>query len=250
MHDPSELPFPVAGEITEAAWDQVAEGQPVLLPGTAGRGDRRPRELGRSRGLRRGRARPAACVTRVRAGICRRCSRWTMVTEGICACCWRAARLCMGQLELFRHAPSGATTGRSRGRAVRLPDLGTLSAAMPVQLALLSLGAGIVAVALVALIDAVARARRLHRQRALCDLAAFSWPQFEEVIADAFRRHGYQVREVGDRGQADGGSTWCSFRMAGPPWCRRSTGAATGSVSSSSASCTAFSAPCTCSTQC
>ena len=104
-----------------------------------------------------------------------------------------------------RHAPSGATTGRSRGRAVRLPDLGTLSAAMPVQLALLSLGAGIVAVALVALIDAVARARRLHRQRALCGLAALSSQQFEEVIADAFRRHGYQVREVGDRGQADGG---------------------------------------------
>jgi Restriction endonuclease len=76
---------------------------------------------------------------------------------------------------------------------------------MSVQLALLSLGAGIVAVALVALIDAVARARRLRRQRALCDLAALSWQQFEEVIADAFRRHGYQVREVGDRGQADGG---------------------------------------------
>ena len=31
MHDPTELPFPVAGEITEATWDQVAEGQPVLL---------------------------------------------------------------------------------------------------------------------------------------------------------------------------------------------------------------------------
>ena len=25
------LPLPVAGEITEATWDQIAEGQPVLL---------------------------------------------------------------------------------------------------------------------------------------------------------------------------------------------------------------------------
>jgi PHD/YefM family antitoxin component YafN of YafNO toxin-antitoxin module len=31
MDDRGALPFPVAGEITEATWDQVAEGQPVLL---------------------------------------------------------------------------------------------------------------------------------------------------------------------------------------------------------------------------
>ena len=49
------------------------------------------------------------------------------------------------------------------------------------------------------------RARRLRRQRELRDLAALSWQQFEEVIADAFRRHGYRVREVGGRGRADGG---------------------------------------------
>jgi restriction system protein len=76
---------------------------------------------------------------------------------------------------------------------------------MPVELAVLSLGLGAVAIALAALVDAVGRARRLRRQRALRDLAALSWQAFEEVIADAFRRHGYQVREVGGRGQADGG---------------------------------------------
>ncbi len=31
MHDPMAFPFPVVGEITEITWDQVAEGQPVLL---------------------------------------------------------------------------------------------------------------------------------------------------------------------------------------------------------------------------
>ncbi|MGO9206586.1 MAG: type II toxin-antitoxin system prevent-host-death family antitoxin [Candidatus Limnocylindrales bacterium] len=31
MQNPTALPFPVAGEITEDTWDQVAEGQPVLL---------------------------------------------------------------------------------------------------------------------------------------------------------------------------------------------------------------------------
>jgi restriction system protein len=47
--------------------------------------------------------------------------------------------------------------------------------------------------------------QRLRRQRALRDLATLTWQQFEEVIADAFRRHGYRVREVGGRGTADGG---------------------------------------------
>ncbi|MGE5761851.1 MAG: hypothetical protein ACM37V_15985 [Gemmatimonadota bacterium] len=32
MNDPATVPpFPVAGEITERTWSQVAEGQPVLL---------------------------------------------------------------------------------------------------------------------------------------------------------------------------------------------------------------------------
>jgi restriction system protein len=66
-------------------------------------------------------------------------------------------------------------------------------------------GAAITLVALAALVDAVRRAHRLRRQRALSDLAALSWQQFGEVIADAFRRHGYRVREVGGRGRTDGG---------------------------------------------
>lgn len=76
---------------------------------------------------------------------------------------------------------------------------------MPTQLVILAWAAAIAVVALAALIDAVSRARRLRRQRALSDLAALSWQQFEEVIADAFRHNGYQVREVGGRGRADGG---------------------------------------------
>jgi hypothetical protein len=31
MQNCSVLPFPVVGEISETAWGQVAEGQPVLL---------------------------------------------------------------------------------------------------------------------------------------------------------------------------------------------------------------------------
>lgn len=31
MQDRTAVPLPVAGEITEATWDQIAEGQPVLL---------------------------------------------------------------------------------------------------------------------------------------------------------------------------------------------------------------------------
>ena len=31
MEESSALPFPIVGEISEGAWDQVAEGQPVLL---------------------------------------------------------------------------------------------------------------------------------------------------------------------------------------------------------------------------
>jgi Restriction endonuclease len=66
--------------------------------------------------------------------------------------------------------------------------------------AILAWSAAIAASALAALIDMLGRARRLRRQRALSDLAALSWQQFEEVIADAFRRHGYRVRETSGRG--------------------------------------------------
>jgi restriction system protein len=56
-----------------------------------------------------------------------------------------------------------------------------------------------------AVLERMARLRRLRRQRVYADLAALSWVQFEEVIADAFRRHGYRVRETGGRNQPDGG---------------------------------------------
>jgi restriction system protein len=69
---------------------------------------------------------------------------------------------------------------------------------------MLAFGAAIGAVGLAGLIDALTRSRRLHRQRALRGLAKLSWQQFEELIVDAFRRHGYRVREVGGRGRADG----------------------------------------------
>jgi restriction system protein len=54
-------------------------------------------------------------------------------------------------------------------------------------------------------LERMARLRRLRRQRVYADLAALSWVQFEQVIADAFRRHGYRVRETGGRNQPDGG---------------------------------------------
>jgi restriction system protein len=76
---------------------------------------------------------------------------------------------------------------------------------MPTSLVILAWVAGIAAVAPAVLIDALSRARRLRRQRELSNIAALTWQQFEEVIADAFRRHGYRVREVGGRGRADGG---------------------------------------------
>jgi restriction system protein len=56
-----------------------------------------------------------------------------------------------------------------------------------------------------AVLERMVRLRRLRRQRVYADLAALSWVQFEQVIADAFRRHGYRVRETGGRNQADGG---------------------------------------------
>jgi hypothetical protein len=37
----------------------------------------------------------------------------------------------------------------------------------------------------------------LQRQRTLDDLYALRWEEFEEIIADAFRRHRYHVCEVG-----------------------------------------------------
>src|SRR5437870_10371699 len=76
---------------------------------------------------------------------------------------------------------------------------------MPGQLTTIAWGAAIAMVLMAALVDAVLRVRRLRRQRTLADLAALSWQQFEEVIADAFRRHHYHVQETGGRGTADGG---------------------------------------------
>jgi hypothetical protein len=89
---------------------------------------------------------------------------------------------------------------------------------MSVEFAVLCLGLGAVAIVVAALVDAMARGRRLHRQRALSDLAELGRQEFEEVIADAFRRHGYRVREVGGRG--DGEWTWSSSAMARPRSCK------------------------------
>jgi len=80
---------------------------------------------------------------------------------------------------------------------------------MPTSVIVLVWGAAIAVVVLAALVDTVGRVRRLRRQRALSDLAALTWQQFEEVIADAFRRHGYRVREVGVAGGPTAASTWC-----------------------------------------
>jgi restriction system protein len=76
---------------------------------------------------------------------------------------------------------------------------------MPPALTIAAWAAATAIVLIAAAIDRVVRARRLLRQRTLADLGALSWQQFEEVIADAFRRHGYRVRETGGRGTADGG---------------------------------------------
>lgn len=48
-----------------------------------------------------------------------------------------------------------------------------------------------------------ARAARLSAQKSLDDLRSLSWREFEEVIADAYRRKGFQVEERG--GTGDGG---------------------------------------------
>ena len=79
-----------------------------------------------------------------------------MVSDGMCGRYWRVARLCRGQLDLFRRPP-GATTRGSSDRVSGPPDLGTLSGAMPAELAVLSLGLGIVAIAVAALVDPLAR---------------------------------------------------------------------------------------------
>ena len=76
---------------------------------------------------------------------------------------------------------------------------------MHFSLTMLSWTLAVSAILVAALLDRLNRARRLERQRAFDDLAALSWQQFEEVIADAFRRHGFRVLETGGRGTADGG---------------------------------------------
>lgn len=47
------------------------------------------------------------------------------------------------------------------------------------------------------------RARRLGSIRSVDDLRKLEWKQFEQLVADAFRRQGFRVREVG--GSGDGG---------------------------------------------
>ena len=70
---------------------------------------------------------------------------------------------------------------------------------------LIAWGVPLTVVLVLFVIERATRLRRLRRQRVYADLAALSWVQFEQVIADAFRRHGYRVRETGGRNQADGG---------------------------------------------
>lgn len=89
---------------------------------------------------------------------------------------------------------------------MRIPVLPLYSVSdMPNELVIIAWAVPISIILLAALVDRAIRSRRLHRQRTLRNLAALTWQQFEEVIADAFRRHGYRVREVGGRGRADGG---------------------------------------------
>jgi hypothetical protein len=73
---------------------------------------------------------------------------------------------------------------------------------MPTSVTVLVCCVAIGAILLTALLDRLIRGGRLLAQRQLSDLAALSWQQFEEVIADAFRRHDYRVREVGGRGRS------------------------------------------------
>ena len=82
-----------------------------------------------------------------------------------------------------------------RGRQCRRAAWGEQSyddaQAMPGQQQVLVWGAAIAMVLAAALLDALTRAHRLRKRRTLDDLAALSWQQSEEVIADAFRRHRY-----------------------------------------------------------
>lgn len=48
------------------------------------------------------------------------------------------------------------------------------------------------------------RRQRLDAQETLADLTGMSWLQFEQLVADAFRRHGFRVQEMGGP-QPDGG---------------------------------------------
>ena len=57
--------------------------------------------------------------------------------------------------------------------------------------------------ALIGFIDRRVRSRCLDAQRTPEDLKAMSWRQFEQLVADLFRRQGFRVRETG--GQGDGG---------------------------------------------
>ena len=64
--------------------------------------------------------------------------------------------------------------------------------------------AGFVAVIwLMALIQKAANARRLDRQTGIDSIRDLSWQEFEQLLAEAFRRQGYSVRDTG--AGADGG---------------------------------------------
>jgi restriction system protein len=102
----------------------------------------------------------------------------------------RYPRGACGAVSRWRLPQRTMRTVRSRSRTLAWP----FSASKP----------AVGMVLLFALVDRALRGHRLQQQQ-LSDLAALSWQQFEEVIADAFRRHGYWVAEVGSRGTADGG---------------------------------------------
>jgi hypothetical protein len=96
MEESSVLPFPVVGEISEGAWDQVAEGQPVLLLRTGG-------PL-RSSWTRIAGKKLSSLLRRVHDARSRRPVPALFALahdyQGDCLPCRRRAWTCFGQLEL------------------------------------------------------------------------------------------------------------------------------------------------------
>jgi restriction system protein len=89
----------------------------------------------------------------------------------------------------------GGTLGQSLGTVM---EAGTLD---PVAWALLALG---MLAAAISAFRSGDRKRLLDEQRNLESLRALSWSRFEQLVGEAFRRHGYSVEETG-QGGADGG---------------------------------------------